>query len=380
VVLLGHIMAGVLPDVWASILTVPGALFAVETVGVACSLLAIAGLLTLIARRVTSARLQAVTTNADFVVVTLLLAQVALGLATAVHFRYGAAWSTGTVVPYFWSLVTLSPDMSYVADFPMIFKLHLICGWLIVLALPFTRLMHLLAVPFSYLWREPQLVVWNNARRRLQAVTAAAKAESRRQFMKGFAGLAGATGLMALGVSEKLVNFFKGPRPDPEAETALLQKKLQRLQQTAEERQLELERQRQNYILVARYTELSDKKGRYFTDYQMAPGLAFLGADGLPIVISAKCTHLGCTVGSDVDGQGRVLCPCHISYFNIQTGQPNDGAPAKLPLPPLAWALVDSNGKDIAFKQPGQPVQGKVDVELFKKCGLYITKPGRGPA
>lgn len=380
VVLLGHIVAGVLPDVWAAILTVPGALFVIETIGVACSLLAIAGLLTLIARRVTSARLQAVTTNADFVVVTLLLAQVALGLATAVHFRYGAAWSTGTVVPYFWGLVTLSPDMSYVADFPMIFKLHLIGGWLIVLALPFTRLMHLLAVPFSYLWRAPQLVVWNNARRRLQAVTAAARAESRRQFMKGFAGLAGATGLMALGVSEKLVSFFKGPRPDPEAETALLQKKLQRLQQTAEERQLELERQRQNYILVARYSELSDKKGRYFTDYEMTPGLAFLGPDGLPLVISAKCTHLGCTVGSDVDGQGRVLCPCHISYFNIQTGQPNDGAPAKLPLPPIAWALVDSNGKDIAFKQPGQPVKGKVDVELFKKCGLYITKPGRGPA
>lgn len=380
VVLLGHIVAGVLPDVWAAILTVPGALFAIETVGVACSLLAIAGLLTLIARRVTSARLQAVTTNADFVVVTLLLAQVALGLATAVHFRYGAAWSTGTVVPYFWSLVTLSPDMSYVADFPMIFKLHLIGGWLIVLALPFTRLMHLLAVPFSYLWRAPQLVVWNNARRRLQAVTAAARAESRRQFMKGFAGLAGATGLMALGVSEKLVSFFKGPQPDPEAETTLLQKKLQRLQQTAEERQLELERQRQNYILVARYSDLSDKKGKYFTDYEMTPGLAFLGPDGLPIVISAKCTHLGCTVGSDVDGQGRVLCPCHISYFNIQTGQPNDGAPAKLPLPPVAWALVDSNGKDIAFKQPGQPVKGKVDVELFKKCGLYITKPGRGPA
>ena len=48
---LGHIVAGVLPDVWSGILTVPGALFVIETAGVACSLLAIAGLLTLIARR-----------------------------------------------------------------------------------------------------------------------------------------------------------------------------------------------------------------------------------------------------------------------------------------------------------------------------------------
>jgi len=209
---------------------------------------------------------------------------------------------------------------------------------------------------------------------------AAIKAESRRAFLKGTAAVAGATGLMALGVSEKLANFFKGPHPDPEAESELLKKKLERLQQTAHERQLELERQRNNYIFVARYGELSETKGKYFTDYAMGPGFAFKSKEGLPIVLSAKCTHLGCTVGSDVDGQGRVLCPCHISYFNIQTGQPNEGAPAKLPLPQIGWALVDGAGNDVAFRRPGQPVQGKVDTELFKKCGLYITKPVKGTA
>ena len=116
------------------------------------------------------------------------------------------------------------------------------------------------------------------------------------------------------------------------AESALLGKKLQRLQQTAEERSLELERQRNAMILVARYAELQENKGRYFIDYLMAPGLAFKGRDGVPIVLSAKCTHLGCTVGSEVDAQGRVLCPCHVSYFSVTTGEPNAGAPAKLPL------------------------------------------------
>jgi nitrite reductase/ring-hydroxylating ferredoxin subunit len=120
---------------------------------------------------------------------------------------------------------------------------------------------------------------------------------------------------------------------------------------------------------------LAETKGKYFTDYAMAPGFAFKGKDGQPIVLSAKCTHLGCTVGSEVDGQGRVLCPCHISYFSIATGQPNDGAPAKLPLPPIGWALMDEAGKEVAARRPGQPLQGKVDAELFKKCGLYITKP-----
>ena len=377
VVLLGHIIAGFVPRVWSSILTVPGALVTIETVGVACSLLAIAGLSLLLYRRVTSARVQAVTTTADLIVVALLMAQIIVGLLSALSFRYGSAWSTGTVVPYFWSLVTLSPDMAYVSDFPMLFKLHLIGAWLIILALPFTRLMHLLVVPVHYLWRAPQIVIWNNDRRRQHAVAATLQAESRREFLKGAAGVAGATGLLALGVSEKSLNFFKGPQTDPEAETALLQKKLQRLQQTAEERQLELERQRTDMILVARFAELAENKGRYFIDYAMAPGLAFKGKDGLPLVISAKCTHLGCTVGSEANADGQIMCPCHISYFNIQTGQPNAGAPAKLPLPPLGWALVDSSGKVVASRKPGQTVQGKVDAELLAQCSLYITKPGR---
>ncbi len=380
VVLLGHLVAGFLPQVWSSILTVAGVLITIETVGVACSLLAIAGLGLLIYRRITSARVQAVTTPADLLVVALLMAQLFVGLLSALSLRYGSMWATGTVVPYFWGLITLTPDLTYVADFPMLFKLHLVGAWLILLALPFTRLMHLLAVPLPYLWRAPQLVVWNTTRRRQHAAAATIQAESRREFLKGAAGVAGATGLLALGVSEKTVNFFKGPRPDLEAETALLQKKLQRLQQTAEERQLELERQRSDLILVAQYAELAENKGRYFIDYAMAPGLAFKGKDGLPIVISAKCTHLGCTVGSDLDSQGRIMCPCHISYFDVQTGSPNEGAPAKAPLPQIGWALVDSAGKIVANRGPGQARPAKVDVALLATCSLYITKPGRGLA
>jgi Rieske Fe-S protein len=305
---------------------------------------------------------------------------VLIGVLSATYFRYGAAWSTGTVVPYVWGLLTLRPDMTYVTGFPMLFKLHLIGAWLFILLLPFTRLMHILAVPFQYLYRAPQLVVWNTTRRRRHAVAATIKAESRREFIKGAAGVTGATGLLALGVSSKVVNFFKGAGGDPEAESALLEKKLRRLELTAEERRYELERQRNSMILVASYAELDAVKGRYFIDYAMAPGLAFKGKDGIPVVISAKCTHLGCTVSSSLDGDGRVMCPCHISYFDIVTGKPNEGAPAKAPLPQIGWALVDAAGKVVASRIPGQPPQGAATPESFAHCGLYITKPGKAKA
>jgi nitrate reductase gamma subunit len=375
IVLLGHLVAGIAPRIWSSIVSVPAARFAVETVGVASSLLAIVGLSVLIVRRVTNARIQAVTTSMDLAVVTLLLAQVVVGLLSSLQYRYGSAWSTGTVVPYFWSLVTLQPDARYVAGFPMLFKLHLIGAWLIVLLVPFTRLMHVLAVPLQYIGRAPQLVLWSSMRRKSEAVTASLRAESRRDFLRGAIGVGGASGLLAIGVSEKAVKYFSGPRHDVEADSALLEKKLVRLRQTAEERELELERQRSDMILVGSYATLEEKKGRYFIDYAMAPGLAFKGADGLPILISAKCTHLGCTVGSEMDAQGRILCPCHVSYFSVLTGEPNVGAPAKAPLPMIGWAIIDATGRIVASKRPGGSVEGASDPAQFTGCNLYITRP-----
>ena len=83
--------------------------------------------------------------------------------------------------------------------------------------------MHLLAVPFQYLLRAPQLVIWNTARRRQQAVAATVQAESRREFLKGAAGVTGATGLLAVGVSREGGQLTsRGRAPDPEAESALL--------------------------------------------------------------------------------------------------------------------------------------------------------------
>jgi len=374
-VLFGHLVAFLLPGVWMAVLAIPGALVLIEVIGMGAAILSLIGLALLIARRVTSGRVQAVTTTMDLVVAGLLLVQVALGIHTALMFRYGAQWGVGTAVPYLWSLLSLRPDMTLVADLPVVFKLHLALAWVLILLLPFTRLIHLLALPVSYLWRAPQLVIWTTRRRGEQPAQVLAEADSRREFLKGGLGLAGASGLLALGVSEKAVNFFKGPTPDEEAESMLLQKKLARLQLSAEERSLELERRRSAFIQVVRQADLSDVKGHYFIDYDMAPGLAFKGPDGWPLVRSAKCTHLGCTVGSEIDAQGRILCPCHISYFDVRTGRPNDGAPARLPLPELGWALMDGAGTVVAQKEPGQPIQGATDPALLVGCTLFLTKP-----
>ena len=134
VVLLGHIIAGFLPRVWSSILTVPGALFAIEALGVACSLLALTGLGILIYRRITSARIQAVTTTRTLLVVALLvrpgIGRAALGDPLSATVQPGAP---GPWCPISGASSPCNPDMTYVTGFPMLFKLHLSGAWLLIL-------------------------------------------------------------------------------------------------------------------------------------------------------------------------------------------------------------------------------------------------------
>lgn len=374
VVLAGHAVALLLPTVWAGLVSNRAFLVGVETVGLAASTLALVGLTVLLMRRLTSGRVQAVTSVVDLVVLSAFIAQVVIGTLIAVLHPSGAAWSTGTLAPYLWSLVTLRPDASFVVDLPPLVQAHLALAWVIVLLVPFSRLVHVFSLPLGYLWRAPQVVVWSNPRRWSTSVAAATILPARRLFLRGAAALSVGGALLAVGTADTLGRFFFGPRLSEEEQAALDSRKLERLRQTEREKELAVERARQRYIRVAKLSELDARKGRYFIDYQMRAALAFLGEDGLPLLISAKCTHLGCTVASELDAQGRILCPCHVSYFDVKTGQPNPGAPAKDPLPHIAWVLMDDAQQVVASRGADGRVYGRVDPTRAASLHVYIAK------
>jgi nitrate reductase gamma subunit len=379
ILLVGHLIPFLAPDLWAALTAREGFLYAVEAIGVAAAVLAAAGLAVLLVRRVTAGRLQPVSGVLDVVVVGLLLAQVAVGLGVALGHRWGAAWSPATTTPYLWSLLTLRPDVSYVAPLPPLVKIHLAGAWVIFLLVPFTRLVHFFSVPLGYLTRPFQKVVWATSRR-LEAASVAERrrVEERRYLLKGMVGVGAAGALLALGVAEKLFLFLRGPEMTLEEETDLLRKRLERLEMTAEERELQLERLRSPYIRVARVGELSESQGSYFIDYLMRPALAFRGRDGLPLLISAKCTHLGCTVASGVDARGRLLCPCHVSYFDLASGDPEPGSPAKAPLPKLGWVLRDAEGNVVASRSPAGELVGEPFTDLLESYDVYIARQFEG--
>lgn len=376
VVFTGHLVAFLIPGIWNSLTSNRAFLLAVETLGLAAAAMCVVALAILLLRRFTSPWLGAVTRGADFAVLSLLLVQVVLGMAVALGHRWGAAWSAGTTTPYLWSLLTLHPEPAYVAELHPLIKAHLVGAWIVFLIVPFTRLVHMFAVPLHYLLRAPQRVLWTSRRyaERLAAQPGGDPSDARRSLLQGTLAATASMVLIGMGAADKLLGFLGKQKLSRQEQTDLMAKRYSRVQVTAEERALELERMRNDYIFVGRLGELQPRRGKYFVDYKMRPALAFRGDDGLPMLLCAKCTHLGCTVGADVDDKGLILCPCHISFFDIKTGQPNAGAPAKEPLPRLGWVLRDDAGQVVARMAPGGKLQGTPDAAKLDHYGVFAAR------
>jgi nitrate reductase gamma subunit len=84
-------------------------------------------------------------------------------VAVAVTYSWGASWYAAIAAPYLRSLVLLNPDFSAVAALPLLVRVHVVAAFLLVAVFPFSRLVHIVAVPNPYLWRVPQVVRWHPA-------------------------------------------------------------------------------------------------------------------------------------------------------------------------------------------------------------------------
>lgn len=164
IILLGHITALLFPRAWGLFTANQFRLYVLEIIGLSLALMATIGLVVLLYRRMSNARAQAVTSELDWILLIVLLLQVGLGFWVAYYYRWGSDWYLHTAVPWLVSLVKFQPNIASVTALPFWVKFHFINGFTIILLLPFTRLVHLLAYPLSYLWREYQVVIWNRSR------------------------------------------------------------------------------------------------------------------------------------------------------------------------------------------------------------------------
>jgi NNP family nitrate/nitrite transporter-like MFS transporter len=177
-ILAAHLLAAVAPGAWGALVADPRRLVALEIAGTALGLWATFAVALLIVRRALSPRLRVVTTWVDWLVLALLLAQVATGTWVSLTLRWGSVWYLHTAAPWLGSLFTLAPRVDLAAVLPTIAKFHAVGAFVLLALLPFSRLVHALSVPLGYLWRPFQVVVWNRDRT-AQDAPAGARAGSR---------------------------------------------------------------------------------------------------------------------------------------------------------------------------------------------------------
>jgi nitrate reductase gamma subunit len=164
IILLGHIIGIITPGSILAWNSVPLRLYILEISGLALGILAFIGLLVLVYRRLTDSRVKAVTSSWDVLLLIVLLIQVATGLANATMYRWGSNWYVSSAVPWIWSILTLNPRVDYIATLPLITKVHIFNALIFIGLIPFTRLVHFLALigPIKYLFRPWQVVRWYN--------------------------------------------------------------------------------------------------------------------------------------------------------------------------------------------------------------------------
>ncbi|OGO32326.1 MAG: respiratory nitrate reductase subunit gamma [Chloroflexi bacterium RBG_16_56_11] len=165
-ILAGHLIGVFFPRSIMAFNGVPVRLYILEGTALALGLLVLAGMVFLLLRRGTNARVRVVTTPMDIVLLVLLLLQVVFGIGIAIFYRWGTSWYVQTAAPYFWSVVTLSPKVSYMSSLPLLVQLHAVNAFILVGLFPFTRLVHMLSIPLAYLWRPYQVVMWHRRQQR----------------------------------------------------------------------------------------------------------------------------------------------------------------------------------------------------------------------
>jgi nitrate reductase gamma subunit len=163
-IFLGHLVGLLTPiDVWHAIgVTAPAKQLLAMVAGGIFGVVMLVGLVVLMYRRYSEPRIRVTTRPMDWIVLWLLLVQLALGLysisVSAQHLDGGEMVRLMTWVQH---VAAFRGDaVALVAGAPLVFKLHLVLGMTIFLVFPFSRLVHIWSgfAALGYLTRAYQVV------------------------------------------------------------------------------------------------------------------------------------------------------------------------------------------------------------------------------
>lgn len=165
----GHLIAFLFPRAVLAWNGQPVRLLILEVASFAFGLCAFVGIILLVLRRMTTKRVQMVTSKMDIVVFLVLLTQIISGLMVAYFNRWGSSWFAAFLTPYLRSIFVFDPQIDALASVNSVWlKVHVISAFSLIGLIPFTRFIHFLVYPVDYLWRSYQQVIWNWDRKNIR--------------------------------------------------------------------------------------------------------------------------------------------------------------------------------------------------------------------
>lgn len=151
-VLLGHILGLLTPEwLYNWFMTNETKRLLAILMGSISGAAALVGITLLVVRRFSNKRVWATSKIQDYVIVVLLLVQISLGL-WCTYITTQSSLEVYMAMEY-WAqgIFIFEPDSwKYIADADLIYKLHIVNGFLIFIIFPFTKLMHMIMVPVLY--------------------------------------------------------------------------------------------------------------------------------------------------------------------------------------------------------------------------------------
>lgn len=153
----GHCLGMLVPESWTAYFGITNHMyhmFGSLMMGIPAGVLAFVGIAILTYRRMTVARVYKTSDLNDIIVDWALLITIALGLTCTISgaFMEGFNYRT-TISPWVRSLFVLNPQWQLMASVPLIYKIHVLCGFAIFGYFPYTRLVHALTLPWQYIFR-----------------------------------------------------------------------------------------------------------------------------------------------------------------------------------------------------------------------------------
>jgi nitrate reductase gamma subunit len=142
VILGGHVLAFLIPEQVSLWNNDPARLYVLEVSALVFALMTLTGLFLTVARCAFDPAARRGVGPADWALHVLLLVQVGSGVYVALFYWPGSSWFASSTVPYLRSLVRLEPDLSSISAMPDPVKLHFLAAWVLVVLLPFTRVVH----------------------------------------------------------------------------------------------------------------------------------------------------------------------------------------------------------------------------------------------